>query len=59
MYSELGEDFDDVLPEMAEDYGVTPEEMRKTLMNVIFNSTGSQASMAQVENANGGATNAE
>jgi hypothetical protein len=59
MYSELGEDFDDVLPEMAEDYGVTPEEMRKILLNATFNASGSQASMAQVENASGGATNAE
>ena len=50
MFSESGDDFDDVLPEMAEDYGVSLDEMRKILLNATFNATGSQASMAQVEN---------
>jgi capsid protein len=60
MYSELGDDFDDVLPEMAEDYGVSQDEMRKILLNATFNATGSQASMAQVENTDtSGATGEE
>ena len=57
VYAEQGEDFDDVLIEMAEDYGLSVDEMRSTLRNVIFNSTNAQASIKMADamdrNANG------
>ena len=57
VYAEQGEDFDDVLVEMAEDYGLSVDEMRSTLRNVIFNSSNAQASIkmadAMDKNANG------
>lgn len=57
-YAEKGEDFDDVLPDMANDYfgddsesGMTQEErnkeMRTILRNSLFNAQNQQASMEQ------------
>lgn len=51
LFSEDGEDLDDALPMMAEEYGVTEQEMRAILRNSIFNDKGALASMAQAENA--------
>lgn len=50
LYSQMGEDFEDELTQMAEDFGVSEDEMRLILMNAIFNAQNQQASMAQVEN---------
>jgi capsid protein len=50
LFTENGEDFDDVLVEMAEDYGVGIDEMRAILRNSIFNNKGALASMAQAAN---------
>jgi hypothetical protein len=49
IYSEDGFDFEDELPQMAEDYGVDDVTMRKILLHSIFNNTGALASMAQAE----------
>lgn len=49
LYSMHGEDFEDELSQMAEDYGVSEDEMRAILLNTIFNDKNQQASMAQVE----------
>lgn len=49
LYSENGEDFEDALPVMANDYGVSPDEMRTILRDAIFNSQNQQASMQQAD----------
>jgi capsid protein len=45
LYSEEGRDFEDELPKMAADYGVTPQEMRQILLHAVFNSQNQQAAM--------------
>jgi capsid protein len=50
IYTEVGEDFDDRIPVMATEYGVTEEELRKALFNANFNASNQQASMGLVEN---------
>lgn len=50
LYSMNGEDYEDELTQMAEDYGVPEDEMRAILRNTIFNAQNQQASMAQVAN---------
>lgn len=49
IYADSGEDFEDVLPDMAADYGKTVEEMREILCTAIFNSQQQQASMTSAE----------
>lgn len=49
LYSKSGRDFDDALPKMAADYGVTEDEMRKILRTAIFNEKNQQASMQSAE----------
>lgn len=51
LYSEDGEDFEDVLPVMASDYGVSEDEMRVIIRTSIFNDKGALASMEQAKNA--------
>lgn len=46
-YAEQGDSFEDRLAEMAQDYGVSDEEMRKILRTAIFNSQNQQASITQ------------
>mgnify|MGYP000477655023 CR=1 FL=1 len=45
IYAEEGRDFEDELPKMAQDYGVTPDEMRQILLNALFNSQNQQSAM--------------
>jgi len=49
IYSEEGRDFEDELPQMAADYGVSTDEMRRILLNATFNAQNQQASMTQAE----------
>ena len=49
LYSEAGQDFAEVLPAMASDYGVSEPEMRALLKSAIFNAQGQQASMINTE----------
>jgi capsid protein len=45
IYSEEGRDFEDELPKMAQDYGLTPDAMRQVLLNAVFNSQNQQSAM--------------
>lgn len=49
LYSLDGEDFEDHIAKMAVDYGVTVDEMRRTLLNAIMNAQNQQASQTQAE----------
>lgn len=49
LYTDDGRDFEEELPRMAADYGVTPDEMRKILRHAIFNSSNQQASFLQAD----------
>jgi hypothetical protein len=49
IYSEEGRDFEDELPKMAQDYGVSPDEMRQILLNALFNSQNQQAAMLSAQ----------
>ena len=49
LYSDNGEDFEDELIVLAQDYGVEPDEMRTILRDAIFNSQNQQASMQQAD----------
>lgn len=51
LYANDGEDFEDELVVMASNYGVTTDEMRKVLLQAVFNAQGQQASMEQATNA--------
>lgn len=51
IYAEDGEDYADEVVKMAEDYGISEREMRRTLYHTLFNDRGQLASMAQAENA--------
>ncbi|HEX5034280.1 MAG TPA: hypothetical protein VFW62_07370, partial [bacterium] len=45
IYSEEGRDFEDELPKMAQDYGVSESEMRQILLHALFNSQNQQSAM--------------
>jgi capsid protein len=45
IYSEEGRDFEDELPKMAQDYGVSVDEMRQILLHALFNSQNQQSAM--------------
>jgi capsid protein len=49
VYSEEGRDFEDELPHMAADYGVSEDEMRKILLHATFNAQNQQASMQSAD----------
>ena len=51
IYSEQGEDFEDHVQRMAEDFGVTEDRMRQILLMTTFNDRGAISSMQQAENA--------
>lgn len=70
IYSEEGRDFEDELPKMAQDYGVSEGEMRQILLHALFNSQNQQSAMvtataqaeatkAQVQAAKAAATTAD
>ena len=47
LYSQQGEDFEDHVATMANDYGVTVDEMRRMLLNANLNAQNQQASQTQ------------
>jgi hypothetical protein len=49
IYSEEGRDFEDELPKMAQDYGVSESEMRQILLHALFNSQNQQAAMLSAQ----------
>lgn len=49
IYSEEGRDFEDELPKMAQDYGVSEAEMRQILLHALFNSQNQQAAMLSAQ----------
>jgi capsid protein len=65
VYADAGKDFEDELPKMAADYGVSPDEMRQILREATFGAPAVQTAMTRQasqaaldQNAPGGAGNA-
>tara|TARA_R110000868_G_scaffold42334_1_gene143447 strand:+ start:301 stop:1989 length:1689 start_codon:yes stop_codon:yes gene_type:complete len=50
LYANDGEDFEDELVVMASNYGIEVPEMRKVLLQAVFNAQNQQASMEQAQN---------